>query len=153
MPAEVSIANRQRIKPLNAVFIRRLARLILQREGIRAYELGLVFVEPAEMAYINENFLNHTGSTDVITFDYSAEVPCPSDTHVAGEIVVSISDAIEQSVLFRTTWQSEVIRYIAHGILHLLGYDDLESKARAVMKKAENELVSWLEQQVDFAAL
>ncbi|HYE33366.1 MAG TPA: rRNA maturation RNase YbeY [Methylomirabilota bacterium] len=153
MPAEVSIANRQRIKPLNPVFVRRLTRLILQRQGIKAYEVGLVFVEPKEMAYINENFLDHKGSTDVITFDYSGESAYPSDQRLTGEIVISVADAIEQAALFRTTWQSEVIRYVAHGILHLLGYDDLEPKARSMMKKAENDLVAWLQEQVDFAGL
>ena len=54
---------------------------------------------------------------------------------------------------FGATWQSEIIRYLAHGILHLEGYDDTEPAARRAMKRVENQLVKALSQRFELDKL
>lgn len=101
------------------------------------------------MARINKQFLQHEGSTDVITFDHGFGVPPLGGSGrvnaelqtLQGEIFICIEDAVAQARQFRTTWQSEMVRYIIHGILHLLGHDDTRSTARAKMKREENRLL------------
>jgi rRNA maturation RNase YbeY len=140
------------------------------REG--SFDLAVYFVAAPEMTRLNETFLEHEGSTDVITFDYTEEVgetalrsgsgvrmgraedqrnACPSFLH--GEIFVCLDEAVAQARQFHTTWQSELVRYIVHGVLHLLGYDDLDTRARRKMKKAEDALVCRLARQFDFRDL
>jgi ssRNA-specific RNase YbeY (16S rRNA maturation enzyme) len=46
-----------------------------------------------------------------------------------------------------------VVRYVVHGVLHLLGYDDLDARSRRKMKKAEDALVGRLARQFDFRGL
>ena len=150
--------NRQRTRALNAPLLRRIARHILEGElGVTDYELGFHFVKPEEMARVNEQFLQHTGSTDVITFDHSDGAPASgparwglsrgragsetSAPQLHGEIFISVADAVKQAREFGTTWQSEVVRYIIHGLLHLRGHDDLNPVARKVMKREENRLL------------
>jgi rRNA maturation RNase YbeY len=70
-----------------------------------------------------------------------------------GEIFVCLDEAVSQARQFHTTWQSEVVRYVVHGVLHLLGYDDLDTRARRKMKKAEDALVGRLARQFDFRGL
>src|SRR6185436_18424008 len=102
------------------------------------------------MATINETFLEHHGSTDVITFDHAGylklEPPTsgqrPAARHLYGEIFLSVPDAIRHAKEFNTTWQSEVTRYVIHGLLHLTGHDDLNPAARRIMKREENKLVT-----------
>src|SRR5580658_4617492 len=63
--------NRQRVVSLDKLFLRRLARGLLEEMlGHREYELGVHFINATEMGRLNETYLGHEGSTDVITFDH-----------------------------------------------------------------------------------
>jgi rRNA maturation RNase YbeY len=58
-----------------------------------------------------------------------------------------------QARRFHTTWQSELVRYVVHGVLHLVGYNDQDNRARRRMKAAEDALVRRLARQFAFSAL
>jgi probable rRNA maturation factor len=126
--------------------VREITRVLLEEElGLGRYELGIHFVSAERMAKINWEYLQHEGSTDVITFDYregysggSAEF---EGLDLAGEIYISGADAVKQAKEFGTEWREEIVRYVVHGVLHLLCYDDLESGKRREMKREENRLV------------
>ena len=133
----LAFRNRQRTRALNIPLLRRITRHLLHEElGVTEYELCFHFVEPTEMADANWQFLQHEGSTDVITFDHS-ELGAP----LHGEIFISVADAVKQAREFKTTWPSELARYVIHGLLHLRGHDDLEPAKRRVMKREENRLL------------
>lgn len=141
------IRNRQRTRRIDTAFLRRLTLELLARElRLEDAELGIYLVGAAKMAQVNQTHLQHEGSTDVITFDYSDPSPEPRvpKLSIHGELFVCIDDAILQAGQFRTTWQSEVIRYVIHGVLHLCGYDDLKPAARKIMKRQENRLLKKL---------
>ena len=142
MSRELLIRNRQRTRALNVPLLRRMTRHILENElRFVSYELGFHFVEPAAMARVNEQFLQHQGSTDVITFDHGSDV---SARRLHGEAFVCVADAVKQAREFETNWQSEVVRYIIHSLLHLGGYDDLEPAKRRLMKREEERLLRQL---------
>lgn len=110
---------------------------------LKTYSAEVALVGPGRMAEINSSFLGHEGSTDVITFDYGQGYETLDDDSgldLHGEIYICPGDAAAQSARFGTPWREEVLRYMAHGFLHLLGHDDLEPKARARMKRKENQL-------------
>lgn len=139
------IRNRQRSRVVDTRLLRRLTVDALRNHlHVDAYELCLHLVDAEEMAQVNEQFLQHTGSTDVITFDLSDSQHGASGP-VQGEIFISIPDAIAQAKEFKTTWQAELARYVIHGLLHLRGYDDLEPAARRTMKREENRLMKRVE--------
>ena len=153
--------------------LRRIVQALLEETGRDGhYDLAIYLLAAPEMTRLNEAFLRHKGSTDVITFDYAERVgqasrlsssgttvgrtedrrdPCPTLLH--GEIFVCLDEAVCQARRFHTTWQSELVRYIVHGVLHLLGYDDRNSRARRRMKAAEDALVRRLARQFAFRAL
>ena len=145
----LAFRNRQRTRALNLPLLRRITRHLLQEEfKIADGELCFHFVEPQEMARVNWQFLQHKGSTDVITFDYgaadefkvqSSEPPPAAALH--GELFISVADAVKQAREFKTTWQSELTRYLIHGLLHLRGHDDLQPTKRQAMKREENRLL------------
>ncbi len=124
-------------------------------------DLGICIVAAPEMTRLNETFLHHKGSTDVITFDYaegaeeasrpSAGNASPDSLH--GEIFICLDDAVTQARRFHVTWQSELVRYAVHGLLHLLSYDDRTARTRQRMKAAEDKLVRELAHQFDFQRL
>lgn len=142
---ELHLRNRQRAHRINSDLLRRMARTLLEKElGLNSYHLAIHLVAAGKMAQVNEQFLQHSGSTDVITFDYRdgyAEITEQKSAELAGEIYISITDAISQAQEFSTKWQEEVVRYTIHGVLHLRGYDDLASANRTIMKREENRLL------------
>jgi probable rRNA maturation factor len=151
----IAIASRQRTKKVNLRFLKQVISALFAELKIENAELGIQLVAANEMARVNGQFLQHKGSTDVITFDHSCAVPGGESKgcQLHGELFVCVDDAIKQAGEFKTSWQSEVIRYIVHGVLHLSGYDDLKPDLRRKMKREENQLVRRLEQRFSFAEL
>ncbi|HLH56092.1 MAG TPA: rRNA maturation RNase YbeY [Verrucomicrobiae bacterium] len=104
----------------------------------RPFNLGVNIIDTEGMTRLNETFLRHAGSTDVLAFDYSE----PGDTNsVVGELFLCADEALIQSRRYGTTWQGELVRYAVHGILHLLGYQDRTASLRRQMKREEDRLL------------
>ena len=156
----LTLRNRQHTRAVDLRRLRRLATTLLQNLlAAKQFDLGIYLVSATEMTRLNETFLQHKGSTDVITFNY-AETAAPASgrsgfgaaagrstderdacsTLLHGEIFICIDEAVAQSRRFRTCWQSELIRYLIHGLLHLRGYDDQNALARRQMKREEDRL-------------
>jgi probable rRNA maturation factor len=150
----VIIANRQRMKKINLRFLKKIVKELLSELKISEAELGINLVAAPEMTLVNETFLKHAGSTDVITFDYDDKIPGKTEgTILSGEIFVCAGDAIAQSKQFKTKWQSEIVRYIVHGVLHLLGHDDHRVASRKKMKREENRLLRGLSKKFSLAQI
>ena len=133
----VTLCNRQRLRLVDMRGLRRIVQALLRETWPDAgFDLAFYIVAAPEMTRLNETFLQHRGSTDVITFDYGA----PALPH--GEIFICLDEAVSQARRFHTTWQSELVRYMVHGVLHLLGHDDRLCRARRRMKEAED--ARWL---------
>ena len=146
----LSVRNRQKTRRVDMVLFKRMIRFLLHDLLSRTdYELGFYIVESKEMAEVNETFLQHTGSTDVITFDYNE----PDSPTLRGEVFICMDDAVHQAKEFQTTWQSELVRYAVHSVLHLLGYDDLVPDKRRIMKREENRLLKELAGQFSLSKL
>ncbi|TSA40747.1 MAG: rRNA maturation RNase YbeY [Verrucomicrobiales bacterium] len=143
----VTLLNRQRVRKLDSRRLRRITLALLGELRVVEAELGVTFVPDEEMTLVNETFLQHEGSTDVITFDHSATQDSrrkSTETErnaLHGELFICVDEAVRQAKRFRTTWQAELARYIVHGVLHLLGHDDHGVADRRKMKREENRLV------------
>jgi probable rRNA maturation factor len=142
----VFISNRQRARKINARLLKKITEVLLVELEIGEAELGINLVGAREMTLVNETFLQHAGSTDVITFDHlnSESQISNSKLEIHGELFVCVDEAVLQARQFKTNWQSEIIRYIVHGVLHLLGHDDRRVAARKKMKREENRLLRGL---------
>jgi len=165
----VAIASRQRARKVNRRLLRQITAALLADLKIEPVELGIYIVATPEMTRLNEKFLRHAGPTDVIAFDYGFGVPPSrgSPTSVSlrrcrlkpelqtlhGEIFVCVEEAITQARKFGTSWQSEVVRYIIHGVLHLLGFDDASAGARCKMKREENRRLRELSRRFPLSKL
>jgi len=162
--ANLQLRNRQRVRRLDLPLARRITTTLLRDLlGLNDFDLGLLLVGAAEMARLNETFLRHAGPTDVLSFDYlekpgprggpPAGRPADSSASLHGEIVLCVDEAVAQARRFRTGWQSELVRYIVHGILHLRGFDDRRPGQRRKMKRAEDRLLRQLSARFDLRRL
>ena len=151
----IIIANRQRTKKISTRLLKQIVTELFAELKIETAELGISLVGAREMTLVNETFLQHEGSTDVITFDHQTPEPGTRNPEPSlhGELFICVDEAILQAREFKTDWQSEVVRYVVHGVLHLIGYDDLKPALRRKMKREENRLVKKLAQTFSFAQL
>lgn len=137
MTRTLTLHNRQRGFRVDTPLLTEITTWVLENEfPDHSSDIEIYLIGARRMAEINQQYLQHEGSTDIITFDYGDPA-----THLHGELFISLDDAEKQAREFKTTWQTELARYVIHGILHLAGYDDLEPVARRKMKQAENRLV------------
>ncbi|MGE5797954.1 MAG: rRNA maturation RNase YbeY [Ignavibacteria bacterium] len=98
--------------------------------------LDINFISGKALRKVNKDFLNHDFSTDIITFNYSGNIK-----DLEGEILISVDDAETNSKKYGVSFDEEILRLVIHGILHLLGYNDINSKEKLEMKRLENKLL------------
>ena len=108
---------------------------IMVSEGANLGTINYIFCDDAYLLKLNQEYLHHDTLTDIITFDYS------SLNNVSGDIFISIDRVKENSEIFKTKLENELRRVMAHGILHLLRYNDKEGNEQEVMRKKENEKI------------
>ena len=153
----LTLRNRQRSRKINLHLLRRIASTLLRDQlPTNEFDLGIYIMTQKGITLLNEKFLRHAGSTDVITFNHAAPAPVgrlskrtkqPDPAQVGGhwemhgEIFVCLDEAVRHARRFRTTWQSELTRYVIHGVLHLRGYDDQFPADRHKMKREEDRLL------------
>jgi probable rRNA maturation factor len=143
----IAITN-QTGRTMDLRLLEKITAAALDELKIKEAELGIVLVDLGKMAYMNQKFLGHAGLTDVITFDYSEK-----REQLHGEVFVCLRIAERQAKEFETSWQSEIVRYVVHGILHLIGHDDLNPAARRKMKREEGRLVRELSRRFALSKL
>ncbi len=132
----IFVINRQRLLKLNSDKIKLLARYVLENEKIsNDVGINLMFVRNNVIRKYNNFFLKKDNPTDVISFEGNV-----SDGS-AGDIIISVEKAVEYAAQNNIDVDEELSRYIIHGILHCLGYDDIIDKKRSVMFKRQEELL------------
>ena len=140
--------------------LRRMTAAAAELAGLRDVPGGVCvsFLSPAGIERVNEDFLGHHGPTDVISFDYRTGEEDPGfgledsvapedasdDADPSVELIVCPAVAYEQAVKRGLPYAEEVALYVAHGLLHAAGYDDLNPKAKRVMRRAEKRVMKGL---------
>lgn len=118
--------------------LERLIDFVVRAESLRLGRIDLAIVPPADMARYNRRYLNHSGPTDVISFDLSdAQTP-----GLSGQLIVCATIAREQAQYHGLTGPEELMIYVIHGLLHMAGYDDQSVRQAAKMHARQDELLS-----------
>ena len=108
---------------------------IIVSEKRKLKTLSYNFCSDEELFQKNKQFLNHTTYTDIITFDYSEE------NLLSGEIYISVERVKENAEKFKIDFGDELLRVMAHGVLHLCGYKDKTPIQQKQMRAAENRAI------------
>jgi probable rRNA maturation factor len=128
---QVNAASRARIR-------RRIAR-VLRSAGVSADAVSIAFVDDGEMRALNRIHRGKNKPTDVLSFSTGDDGLPDAFAHLLGDLVISLDTARTQALLCRHSIDVEIAVLVAHGVLHLLGFDHERgtSDARA---QAEAEL-------------
>jgi len=120
----------------NKLKVKSWVKSIITSEGKSLGDITYIFCSDTYLGSINEKYLKHHTLTDIITFDYSDK------GKISGDIFISIDRIKENSGSFKTTFNEEFSRVMAHGILHLVGYKDKTNEEKIIMRSKEDYYLS-----------
>ncbi len=139
------LLNRQRRVPVRMPWLRQALALALPQcaessgDGGGALrqlpEINVVLVSDVAMARMHLDYMGIAGPTDVLTFQH-------------GEIVISAETAQNMARDFNHPVEVEIALYSVHGFLHLNGFDDLEPRAAAKMRRLQERILSAVRSQL-----
>ena len=142
--------------------LRKLAlRALNQMLPGEAYQVDLAISDDDTIRRLNREYRGLDEATDVLSFSQRyqgnwegegeppnvAEIDMPSElpegelAHL-GEVIISYPQVLRQAGPGPTGYQAELDLLVAHGILHLLGYDHVEPQEQARMRAEEQKILS-----------
>jgi probable rRNA maturation factor len=141
MGPSITVRNLQRAVRVNVSALRKTANEILRpvlhirqkrpTQLEQLDEVSILLISDRRMAALHRQFLHQARPTDVITFDH-------------GEIFISTETARRQARQFGNSLPRELQLYIAHGLLHLHGFDDRTARDARRMKQAQKKILATL---------
>ena len=97
--------------------------------------MNVIFCSDSYLQELNRRFLGHDYCTDVISFDY---VNLNTKRQLLGDIFISIDTVrINAKKYMAASFDEELLRVMAHGLFHLLGYKDDSKKEKQIMRERE----------------
>ena len=105
----------------------------------RLKKIDVYGVSDEELLSINKKHLEHDYYTDIITFDYSR------GNKIRGELYVSLERVEENALAQGLSYESELRRVVAHGILHLIGFKDKTEEEEKAMRSKEDEVLAYID--------
>jgi probable rRNA maturation factor len=135
---DITVRNRQRKIPVNVIELQNFAAKAMRRclqlhsqkdtDLSTLHEVFVWLISNPRMASLHRKFMHQTGPTDVLTFQH-------------GEIFISVETAKRHARAFGNSVTSELCLYIAHGLLHLHGFDDRTQPAARKMKAMQKNIL------------
>jgi probable rRNA maturation factor len=108
---------------------------IIESESKKEGEINYIFCDDDYLLEINQQYLDHDTLTDIISFDYSV------GNELHGDIFISIERVRENAVDFNVSFDEELKRVMAHGVLHYCGYKDKTESDEQLMRSKEDEKI------------
>lgn len=104
---------------------------IIKIEGKKAGDINIIFCSDEYLLGVNKQYLNHDYYTDIITFNYNTD-------KINGDLFISIDRVDENAKTNNVPRETELLRVMAHGVLHLLGYKDKTEAEIEEIREKEN---------------
>lgn len=109
---------------------------LLSDAGLTTWTINYIFCSDDYLHQINVEYLNHDTYTDIITFPLEV-----NDTNLTSDIFISIDRIKENANTYQVDFNTELLRVMAHGILHMVGYGDKTDVEQTKMRAAEDNAI------------
>jgi probable rRNA maturation factor len=135
---QINISNKQSALDLRGMRpkIKKIINFVLDLETKSCDEVSIFFVTNDVMCKMHKNFFDDEAPTDSMSF--------PIDDSYLGDLFVCPETALSYAALHNLNPYRETTLYIVHGLLHLLGYDDIKANDRKKMRQAEKNSMNAL---------
>lgn len=114
-----------------------IEKLILNEEK-KVGNINYIFCDDEYLLKVNQDFLSHDYYTDIITFDYV------KGKTISGDIFISLTRISENASTLSSSFENELLRVLAHGVLHLCGYKDKSDEEEKEMRAKEDFYIRML---------
>ena len=119
---------------------------VAAERGQQVGQLNYIFCSDPYLLDINRQFLGHDYYTDIITFDNSDDYLLETGRQaVSADIYISVDTVRANGAIYGEGFEREMHRVIVHGLLHLVGYDDVTTWKQQRMRAAENRALKLLD--------
>lgn len=140
--AGVDVRFETRVPGVSAAWVGRCVRLTLAAERAARAAVSVVVTDDRLMRALNKRSLKHDYTTDVLSFEADARGERAGS--YLGDVVVCAAYARRMAAELGIAFKEELARYLVHGTLHLLGYDDLREPARSRMHRRQEAILHGL---------
>lgn len=138
---EIQVSSRQKIQKIDGWAVKRLLKDIVNFLEVDVDNVSIVFCDDDFIRPLNAQYFGRDVVTDVISFPL---VEYAEMNFVSGELLISVERAIAHSVEYEVELVDELVLYIIHGFLHLMGYEDSPDSKRKLMQKEENKILRYV---------
>ena len=137
---EIINETNENIKELDQ--IKKLVDFALKHQKIDNAVFNIIIVDEEKIHYLNKNYRNKNSVTDVISFALEDDTTfIKTDMRILGDIYICLKRAKDQSALYNHTFLRELSFLTIHGLLHLLGYDHMNSEEEKIMFKLQEMIL------------
>ena len=122
-----------------------IARITLEHENVGDCQLSVAVTTDAEIHALNRRYAAEDKPTDVLAFSQEEGeefVSAPDELRHLGDVVVSLETAERQASEAGHDLDAEMAHLLAHGVLHLLGYDHAEADEERKMRERERAVLA-----------
>ncbi len=132
------------------IAIKNWIKEIILTSNFQIGDINYIFSDDNYVLEVNRQYLNHDYFTDIITFDTSGYTPQShgNTQKVSADIFISLDSVHSNAQLYGSTFTLELYRVMAHGILHLTGFDDVTPELKLQMTAAEESALSLLPEEL-----
>ncbi len=117
--------------------LKKLVKAVCRRFGLTDVTVGIAVIGNKQISIINEKFLHRKAATDCLAFDLSQQ----QNGHRLFELLVNGQKAASEAAKRQHSVQAEIALYITHGLLHILGFNDLLPTQAKKMHRLEDEIL------------
>lgn len=142
----VNIFDQQSTLKISPDQVRQLVCKVIEIKEEDWDELNIHFVDTKTISELHEQFFDDPSPTDCISFPIDCRDAPNLINRILGEIFICPETAIQYAAEHQTNALEETTLYIVHGLLHLLGFDDLQATERRKMRLEEARLMQILKQ-------
>lgn len=136
---KISVNNTQNSLQISTQAVKTIVKSVIAGEGQNCDEVSIYFVSTEEICQLHKDFFDDPTPTDCISFPLDEEdVDNQIDYRILGDVFVCPQTALEYAEANGTDPYDETALYVIHGLLHLMGYDDLEENKVVLMREAED---------------
>jgi probable rRNA maturation factor len=123
--------------------LRRVALKFMRAMKLEGAELSLTLVSDRQIRRLNRDWRKKDKATDVLSFPSgdAAELGVAQRRSLLGDVVISVETARRVAKRHGVAVRSELTLYLAHGLLHLLGFDHHRRADRKAMATEELRLL------------
>lgn len=131
-------ANDIEMPMLNTTLMSRWLKQLAAFHQRKLGDINYIFCSDKKILEVNIEYLGHDYYTDIITFDYD------EGQRVSGDLFISLETVASNAEMLGLAYEEELMRVMAHGVLHLCGFKDKSEEDAANMRLREQEALALL---------